>query len=267
MRIAFLGTGAMGGALVRGVVQSGFRPAADILAFDPDTTRLNALAEETGVCACGGILEAAREAGAVVLCVKPTLAQQVARECAPAMGPGKLLISIAAGVRIASLQSQLPEGTAIIRAMPNTPATVRRGATAICAGPGVTPEQMELAAGLFGAVGITVTVEEKLMDAVTGLSGSGPAFVYTVIEALADGGVSQGLTRDVALRLAAQTCAGAAELVLGSGRHPAELRDQVTSPGGTTIAGIAELERGGLRSALISAVQAAARRAKELSEQ
>ena len=267
MRIAFLGTGAMGGALVRGVVESGFRPAEDILAFDPDTSRLEALQRETGIRACRDAASAVREAGTVVLCVKPALACPLARELAPEMGPDRLLISIAAGVRIADLRSALPDGAAVIRAMPNTPATIRRAATAICAGEGVTREQLELAEGLFGSVGITVIVEERLMDAVTGLSGSGPAFIFTVIEALADGGVSQGLPRDVALKLAAQTCAGAADLVMRSGQHPAQLRDQVASPGGTTIAGIAELERGGLRPALIGAVQAAARRAKELSEQ
>ncbi len=267
MRIAFLGTGAMGGALVRGVVASGFRPAADILAYDPDRSRLQALERETGIRACRAALEAAREAGAVVLCVKPAHVAEALRECAPAFGPDRLLISIAAGVRISTLQSLLPEGTPVIRAMPNTPATVGKGATALCAGPGAGSAHLELATGLFSSVGMAVTVEEKQMDAVTGLSGSGPAFVFTVIEALADGGVSAGLPREVALTLAAQTCAGAAELALRSDRHPAQLRDQVTSPGGTTIAGIAEMEKGGVRSALISAVQAAARRAKELSEQ
>ena len=180
--------------------------------------------------------------------------------------PGKLVISIAAGVRLERMQACLREGVGVIRVMPNTPAQVGMGASALALGKSVNQRQRDTAAGLFESVGLAVVVDEKLLDAVTGLSGSGPAFVYTFIEALADAGVSVGLTREAAIALAAQTVAGAAQMVLKTGRHPAVLRDQVTSPAGTTIAGCAELERKGLRAAVISAVQAAAARSAEMGK-
>lgn len=265
MKIAFLGTGAMGGALARGVVAAGFCRSEDVLTFDTDAEKLEAVSREMGAQPCQSAAEAAAGAEIVVLCVKPAVVASVLDDISPRMDAGKLLISIAAGVTIETIESHLLTTVAVIRVMPNTPAMAGEGAAALALGSSATGEHRDLAVRMLESVGVAVVVEEKLMDAVTGLSGSGPAFIYTVIEAMADAGVSMGLTRDIALKLAAQTCLGAATLVRDTGKHPAVLRDQVTSPGGTTIAGCAELERSGLRAALINAVQAAARRSKELS--
>ena len=179
-------------------------------------------------------------------------------------GGGKLLLSIVAGLSIASLEKAAGENLRIIRVMPNTPALVLSGASAFALGTQATEADAEIAQKIFGVVGVAVRVKEALLDTVTGLSGSGPAYVYTFIEALADGGVLMGLPRELALQLAAKTVAGAAEMVMQSGLHPAVLRDQVTSPGGTTIAGLEALETGGLRAALIAAVRAATERATAL---
>lgn len=266
MKLAFLGVGAMGSALAKGVVSSGFRAPADVVIYDPDGARLSETAGATGFAAAASARDAAGFADAVVVCVKPPLVEALLKEISDVLGPGKLVISIAAGIKIERMHACLREGVGVIRVMPNTPAQVSRGASALALGRNVSAEHRDMAVGLFESVGLAVVVDEKLMDAVTGLSGSGPAFVYTVIEALADAGVSVGLTRDVAIRLAAQTVSGAASMVIETGKHPAVLRDQVTSPAGTTIAGCAELERQGLRAALIGAVQAAAARSAELGK-
>jgi pyrroline-5-carboxylate reductase len=183
-----------------------------------------------------------------------------------AAGQPRLVISIAAGLTLAALEDSAAENFRIIRAMPNTPALVGQGAAAYCLGTRATAEDSQIAKSLLGAVGIAIEVPERLMDAVTGLSGSGPAYIYLVIEALADGGVRAGIPRVDALRLAAQTVLGAASMVVETGDHPAVLKDMVTSPGGTTIAGLAVLERHGVRSALIEAVSAATQRATELGK-
>jgi len=177
------------------------------------------------------------------------------------------VISIAAGVPIAALERMLGAGARIVRTMPNTPSLVGMGACALAAGERATAEDLEVASGIFQAVGITTVVEESLLDAVTGLSGSGPAYVFLVIEALSDAGVKVGLPRYTALKLAAQTVLGSAQMLIETGAHPGHLKDQVTSPGGTAIAGLATLEAGGLRTCLINAVEAATRRAKELGDQ
>ena len=182
------------------------------------------------------------------------------------MDTTKLIISIAAGIPIQSIEEQLGKETRIIRAMPNTPALVGAGAAAVAKGAAASGADLELATAIFGSVGLSVTIEESLMDAVTGLSGSGPAYVFMIIDALAEGGVLMGLKRDIAVKLAAQTLLGAAKLCLESGTHPEELRDMVTSPGGTTITGIKALEDGGLRAALISAVEAATIKSRELGK-
>jgi pyrroline-5-carboxylate reductase len=181
-----------------------------------------------------------------------------------APGDSKLLLSIVAGMPIAALEAAAGDRLRVVRVMPNTPALVLQGASGFALGSNATPADAEVARRIFGSVGIAVQVKEALLDAVTGLSGSGPAYVYTIVEALADGGVLMGLPRALALQLAAQTVAGAAQMVLQAGEHPAALRDQVASPGGTTIAGIEALEKAGLRSALISAVRAATERSMEL---
>ncbi len=202
-------------------------------------------------------------ADVIVLAVKPQIVDKVLAQIAPHFRPGTLLVSVAAGVSTAAIEARL-ERARVVRTMPNTAATVLAAATAICAGTHARPEDIEIAERLFGLVGRTVVLDEALMDAVTGLSGSGPAYLMLIIEALADGGVKVGLHRDTALMLAAQTVYGSAKLLLETGEHPGRLKDMVTSPGGTAIAGLHTLEAGGLRTTLINAVEAAARRAAEL---
>lgn len=264
MKLAFLGAGAMGGALVRGVIRAGYCPADEVIIYDPDARRASELSAETGCSVAASAEDAASAAEMIVVCVKPGMVPGLLKEISGLVRGGQVVVSIAAAVKIHSLEEALPKGVAVVRVMPNTPALIGRGAAGVAAGTHASKEQLGQCVRLLEAVGIAVVVDEKLMDAVTGLSGSGPAFVYTVIEALADGGVASGLPRDVAVKLAAQTVAGAAEMVAQSGQHPAVLRDQVTTPGGTTIAGLVELERAGLPSALIAAVQAAAKRSAEL---
>jgi len=196
--------------------------------------------------------------------VKPQILPAVLAEVAPALKPGALLISVAAGVPVAVIERLVPAGTRVVRTMPNTPALVGAGATAIAAGGHATAADLEVAKRLFDAVGMTVILDEEQLDAVTGLSGSGPAYVFLIIEALSDAGVKMGLSRYNALALAAQTVHGAAKLLIETGEHPGRLKDMVTSPGGTAIAGIATLEAGGLRTTLINAVEAATSRSREL---
>jgi pyrroline-5-carboxylate reductase len=202
----------------------------------------------------------------LLLCTKPQDIVATLGACKFSPEKSKLLISVAAGVTLATLEANTPETVRIVRTMPNTPALVGKGAAAYCLGSRCVAGDAEVVESLLGAVGLSVSVPEKLMDAVTGLSGSGPAYVYLIIEALADGGVAQGLPRADAIRLAAQTVSGAAEMVIQTGQHPAVLKDMVTSPGGTTIAGLAVLEEKNVRSALISAVSAASARAAELGK-
>jgi len=198
--------------------------------------------------------------------VKPQAMQKVVAEIAPVVDHAKLVISVAAGVPIAALERQLGTGARIVRAMPNTPCLVGRGATAVSGGEHATPGDLQLAKKIFDSVGLTVVLDESALDAVTGLSGSGPAYIFLIIEALSDAGVKVGLSRHIALKLAAQTVLGSAHLLLETGEHPGTLKDQVTSPGGTAIAGLHTLEAGGLRTTLIDAVEAATRRARELGE-
>jgi pyrroline-5-carboxylate reductase len=262
MHIGFIGSGRMASALLEGILRAGIASAEDVLLTDKFPAAAEELARRTGTRALPSNLELAAEADTLILCVKPGDVPEALREAGD-LG-GKLLVSIAAGVPLRRLKQCASGAPRLIRVMPNTPALIGQGAAAFSAGEGATEEDMAVADRIFGAIGIVVRVKEELLDAVTGLSGSGPAFVYTVIEALADGGVLMGLPRDVALRLAAQTVRGAAAMVLETGMHPAQLRDQVASPGGTTIAGLEALEDAGLRAALIGAVRAAAERSGEL---
>lgn len=264
-RLAVIGAGAMGQALMRGLVAADVYSPREIVASDADKERLEAFSRETGIESAGNI-EAATSATTLLLAVKPAVVNDVLEEIAGYIGTDQFVISIAAGVKIQQIGSFLRSGVPIIRAMPNTPCLVGEGAIAICRGKDALDSHVERALSIFGAVGKVIEAPEKLMDAVTGLSGSGPAYVYTAIEALSDGGVAAGLTRQQAVLLAAQTVLGAAKMVLETGRHPAELRDAVTSPGGTTIAGIAALERGAFRATLIDAVEAATERSVELSK-
>jgi pyrroline-5-carboxylate reductase len=265
MKIAVLGCGKMGGALVRGVVSRGIVATQDVLLSDPHAPSRAALAVDLPGCAqAHSNLEAAAGADVILLCVKPAEVAPVLQELAAAASRDWLVVSIAAGVTLAKMEASLGGRHRVIRVMPNTPALIGKGASAYALGSRATAADAALAEKLLAAVGMVVPVAEKLLDAVTGLSGSGPAYVYTFIEALADGGLLMGLGKEQALKLAAQTVLGAAEMVLASPDHPAKLRDQVTSPGGTTIAGLAKLEELGFRSACIEAVRAATQRSREL---
>jgi pyrroline-5-carboxylate reductase len=263
--IGFLGAGQMARALAGGLVRAGLVPSERIVASDVSDDALAALiAEVPGAKAATDNAQLARSADILVLAVKPQQVKQVLSDIKAAVSANKLLVSIAAGVRLATLAAELPDGVRLVRVMPNTPCLVGQSASGYCLGPYATSADGESVRQMLAAVGRAFEVDEKLLDAVTGLSGSGPAFVYVFIEALADGGVRMGLTREVALALAAQTVRGAAEMVLSTCEHPAVLKDKVTSPGGTTIAGLQALEAGKLRAAVMAAVEAATRRSVEL---
>jgi pyrroline-5-carboxylate reductase len=262
MKLGVIGCGKMGTALVAGAIRSGAVTANEVIGVDPVAASREAFAKTTGATA-GEDLADLTSCGAILLCTKPHDATAALEKTAAAAQSPALVISIAAGLTLEVLEKAAGRHR-VIRAMPNTPALVGHGAAAYCLGSAVTRDDADFAKRLLGSVGLAIEVPERLMDAVTGLSGSGPAYVYLVIDALADGGVRMGLPRADALRLAAQTVLGAAAMVVDTGEHPATLKDMVTSPGGTTIAGLAELERHGLRSAMIEAVTAATRRATEL---
>jgi pyrroline-5-carboxylate reductase len=266
MKLGVIGCGKMGTALVEGAIRSGAVAAADVTGVDPVQGARDHFAKSTGAAIATGI-SALAGVDVILLCTKPHDVAAALREASAASkGKPLLVISIAAGITLDNLEMSAGENFRVIRAMPNTPALVGKGAAGYCLGSRATREDSDFARLLLGSVGLAVEVPERLIDAVTGLSGSGPAYVYLVIEALADGGLRMGLPRADALRLAAQTVLGAAAMVLETGEHPAVLKDMVTSPGGTTIAGLAELERQGLRFALIDAVTAATRRATELGK-
>jgi pyrroline-5-carboxylate reductase len=264
-KIGFIGGGNMGEALIKGLIKGAF-PAADIWVAEPVAARRALLAERYGVVteAEGSAVVAACDL--IVLAVKPQLVPKVLPQLATTFGDAKVLVSIAAGATSEALEGYLAGSPRVVRVMPNTPALVGAGATALCAGRFATADDLARARRLFEAVGTVRVVDESQMDAVTGLSGSGPAYVYTIIEALAAGGILQGLPQDTALALATQTVLGAARLVQESGEHPAVLRDKVCSPGGTTIAGVKALEEKGLRAALMEAVSQAAKRSGELGK-
>jgi len=262
-RLGVIGAGNMGSALIAGLVAAGRVPAAHVTAVDPQPGALESLAA-TGVRTCVETRAAVDGRDVVVLAVKPQVVAEVLQQVGKLMTAEQCLLSVVAGVSTSAIEAHMAAAVPVVRVMPQTLARLRAGASAVCGGRHASEAHLALVHGLLDEVGSTVTVAESQMDAVTGLSGSGPAYAYTVIEALTDGGVRVGLPRAVALKLAAQTLLGAARMVLESGAHPAVLRDQVTSPGGTTIAGLHKLEEKGLRDALISAVQAAAERSREL---
>lgn len=266
-KIAFIGGGRMGEALIKGVLESKLYGKDNISVSDTSAERLDFLKKSYGLKTFGDNREMIAEANIILLCVKPQGIDKVLENIADMCGLNKLIISIAAGITIAAIKNWLPgEKGRVIRVMPNTPAMIGEGMSAISGSQGVTDEDIAEAMAIFGAVGKAVVVKEEMMDAVTGLSGSGPAFIYMVIESMADAGVKLGLARDVANLLAAQTVKGAAEMALNSGRHIGELRDMVVSPGGTTIAGLYALEKKGLKEAMMSAVEEAAKRSMELGK-
>jgi pyrroline-5-carboxylate reductase len=265
-RIGMLGAGNMAGALIRGLLASKSVKPEQIVASDVRADHLKELEAQYGIKTYSDNQQLAAWANVVVLAVKPQVIDRVLDQMADSFAPDTLLVSIAAGVPIRSLEARLPEHVRVVRAMPNTAAIALAGATGIAPGSRATPADVELTQKLFAAIGRSVVLDESLIDAVTGLSGSGPAYIMVIIEALADGGVKVGLHRDTALLLAAQTVYGSAKLLLETGEHPGRLKDMVTSPGGTAIAGLHTLESGGLRRTLIDAVDSATKRAIELGE-
>lgn len=263
MKYAFLGAGKMALAMIQGMLRAKVCRASDITASCPEPELLEALRAATSVHVVPTNAEAVSGASVIILCVKPNDVETALGQAGNAL-EGKLLVSIVAGQKIKSLQSLAP-GARVIRAMPNTAAMVGRSATAYACDDSVNPEDRAVAKAVFSSIGGAYPVEEKMLNAVTGLSGSGPAYVYLMIEALSDGGVACGLPRKLALDLAVQTVVGAAEMLATTSEHPAVLREMVTSPAGTTMAGLRELENRGVRSAFIEAVRAAAIRSGELS--
>jgi len=263
MKTGFIGCGKMATALIQGMLGSGSFASEEVFAFDVISENVETLANTCGIRAAPDAATLVREVDAVLLCVKPQDALGAVSDLSEELS-GKLLISIAAGIPIDALVEAAGDGVRVIRVMPNTPALVHKGCAAYARGPGVTTSDAEHAEAIFNSVGIASEVKEPLLDAVTGLSGSGPAYIYLVIESLADGGVRMGLPRDLALQLAAQTVLGSAQMVLQTAMHPAQLKDMVASPGGTTMAGIEQLEHHGVRAAFLAAVRAATEKSIEL---
>lgn len=262
-KIAFIGGGQMAEALIAGLVATHCCEPDQIWATDPVAERCDVLKRLYGIRVGGSNRDAAAWAGIIVLAVKPQILDGVMNDLAGELKRA-LIVSVAAGIPIQAITKTGGTGTRVVRAMPNTPAMVQEGMTALAIGSGVSESEAGTVRAIFESVGKVVTVEERLMDAVTGLSGSGPAYIFLAIEALADGGVKVGLPRATAEVLAAQTVLGAAKMVVETGEHPARLKDKVASPGGTTIAGLHRLEVGGLRATLMDAVEAATKRSQEL---
>jgi pyrroline-5-carboxylate reductase len=262
--IGFIGAGNMAAALLQGLLRAGQVTSDRVIASDVRTERLAELGKAYGIRTTSDNVALLGDCDIVVLAVKPQVIDPVLGELGMRVRADQLVVSIAAGVPLSHIEARVASGSRVIRAMPNAPALVQAGATALAVGRCASAEDIGVARGLFEAVGRVVVLAEAQLDAVTGLSGSGPAFVMLMIEAMADGGVKVGLPRDVAQILAAQTVLGAAKLLVETGEHPARLKDMVTSPGGTTIAGVHALESHGVRSAFIDAVEVATRRSAEL---
>jgi pyrroline-5-carboxylate reductase len=265
-KIGFIGGGNMAEAFIKGLMNGGF-PATDILFFEPNEKRRELMIERYGVSCAVDNMELVNKSDIVVVATKPQILDKVLADIVTVFNDEKLLISILAGITTTTFEEGLGGQARVVRAMPNTPALAGQGAAALCPGKNVTEEDRRVAQHLFETVGIALWVEEGQMDAVTGLSGSGPAFVYTFIEALTAGGVQEGLRLDIAHSLAVQTVVGAAHLVKETGEHPALLREKVCSPAGTTISAIRVLEERGLRAMMMEAVGAATARSRELGKE
>jgi pyrroline-5-carboxylate reductase len=266
LSIGFLGAGKMATALAKGFIRAGLVTPNEVIASDVTEAACAAFAKETGAKTTAFNPDVAKFANVLILAVKPDQVSGALAEIRDVTNEKHLLISIAAGVTLAKLEAGLGDDARAIRVMPNTPALVGSSATGFALGKSATSTDAEIATKLFSAVGVAFQVKESLLDAVTGLSGSGPAYVYLFIESLSDGGVAAGLPRDIATKLAAQTVLGAARMVLETGQHPGALKDMVTSPGGTTIEGLHELEKGKLRGTVMSAVRAATDKSKKLGQ-
>lgn len=266
LTIGIIGTGKMATALAKGFIHAGLVTARQVFGSDPIPAARVAFGKETGARIETTNTKVVEAASVLILATKPDQTVSVLAEIRDAFTRRHLLISIAAGVPTARLEAALPGNSRVIRVMPNTPALLGESASGFALGKSATRADGELAQRLFSAVGVAFPLKESLLDAVTGLSGSGPAYVYQFIEALSDGGVASGLPRDVATKLAAQTVLGAAKMVLETGQHPGALKDMVTSPGGTTIEGLHELEKGKLRGTVMSAVRAATEKSRKLGQ-
>jgi len=264
-RVVVLGAGKMGGILLNALLQKGLLSKKVTSATVNHEERARSLEQKLGIPVGTDNLAAVRDADIIFVCVKPQVVDSLMHEIRPNVSPKQLIISVAASVPTSQFEQALGKEVPVVRAMPNTPCSVGRGMTALCKGEFAGPKDLEIASALFNVVGRTVVVDEKHMDAVTGLSASGPAYIYIILESLAEAGVKVGLPRDIATLLAAQTTMGAATVVLETGDHPALLKDAVTTPAGCTIDGILELEEGKLRVTLIKAVVKAVQRAKELA--
>ena len=265
--IAIIGTGNMGDALVSGLISSGSSKPKNIICSDVRKDKLDNIKSRYKVRTTVNNLKAVSEADIVIYAVKPQLLASVLTETASKLDMSKLVISIAAGVPLAAMESCIDKSMRLIRVMPNIAAAVKEAATAVAAGEHATREDIKLAMEIFNSIGKSIFLKENyLMDAITGLSGSGPAYIFLIVDALADAGVKVGLSRQESLFLAAQTVLGSAKLLIETQEHPGQLKDKVTSPGGTAIAGLATLESGGLRTTLINAVEAATNRSKELGD-
>jgi len=265
-KIGFIGTGNMGEALIAGLLKAKFTAPEQIMAFDVDARRLRFIEKEYGVKKGSDNNHLSSQCDPLVFCVKPQSMKEVVEEIADSLNPSKLLISIAAGVPLYAIEAYARKQLRLIRAMPNINVLVQEGASAIAPGNLATEADLKLAKAIFDCVGRSIVIQEPLMDAITGLSGSGPAYIFLIIEALTDAGVHLGMTRPQALTLVAQTVIGSVKLLSHTGEHPTLLREKVTSPGGTTAAGLYKLEEGGLRKILIDAVIAATQRSKELGD-
>jgi len=264
--VGFIGAGNMAEAMIKGLLAAGVVAPEKVAGSDPRRERADELKARFGIHTTTHNEDVMRRAEVVVLSVKPQILVKVCDEIRPWLKPHATVISIAAGVPLSVIEAHLPDGARVVRAMPNTPALVGSGATALAAGTHAGEEDLQIAQRIFDSIGTTVTLDEGQLDAVTGLSGSGPAYVFLIIEALADAGVKMGLSRYTSQALAAQTVLGSARLLIETGEHPGRLKDMVTSPGGTAIAGLHTLEAGGLRTTLINAVEAATHRSRELGE-
>ncbi|MGB9628315.1 MAG: pyrroline-5-carboxylate reductase [Thermodesulfobacteriota bacterium] len=265
-KIGFVGAGNMGEALISGLIKAKFVSPEQMLVFDSDGERLYFIQKKYGIKKATDNKQIASQCHPILLCVKPQSMKEVIEEMAESLDASKLLISIAAGVPLYVIEAYARKQLRLVRVMPNIAVLVQEGASAIAPGNLSSEEDIQLAQSIFNCVGKSILIQESLMDAVTGLSGSGPAYVFLMIEALTDAGVHLGMTRVQAFTLASQTVKGAVKLLLETGQHPALLREKVTSPGGTTAVGLYKLEEGGLRKILIEAVIAAAQRSKELGE-
>ncbi len=265
-KIGVIGTGNMGEALISGLLHSRSSTPENIMCSDIRKDKLKIVKESYGVLTSGNNLNVVSASEIVVYAVKPQIMASVLRETATSLDMSKLIISIAAGVPLSAIESCLNKDLRLVRVMPNIAASVKEGAAAIAPGKHALKDDLKVAKAIFDSVGKSVIIEEELMDAITGLSGSGPAYLFLIVDALADAGVKMGLSREDALLLSTQTVLGAAKLLMETNEHPGKLKDRVTSPGGTAIAGLHTLEEGGLRTTLINAVEAATRRSRELGE-